>query len=605
VVVPITAFNLLALDRYGGGGGRRRGTTTATTLSGGGGASFSTAATSRTVVSNWNWNLNLKQINRREDTARSRSRRSICNNITPNVHHKRHDVVVLGAVSLLAEEQEVPTAIAVAKEREKKKKMNQIGKAHPRRRRDDAADADVTTTQKQAQTHHHTHLDLEPHDAWIAHLDYTAFGKEVTLLGKHLLQQTGPADLEHLQKIVRWRNLAALLGLTTVWMTPNPLTAVALSTWSYASWTMIAHHTCHGGHDFKLKKEQENTDGNKRKKKKKKSRFTSRGFGVGLQNRIIDWLDWMLPEAWNIEHNRLHHYRLNEPHGDPDLVQRNFQSIRDNTRLPYFVKYTITALLSTIWKWYYYAPNTYKELKVQEWKKTGKPLPTGFDPDEAVTILALLKPSNKKTLHQLFTLGDVLKDVLGPLLVGRYVLIPTVLLCLGRVLGGSSVGVGQLWATNAMVNLLLGEVLTNMHSFATIVTNHAGPDMYTFDDAVIPKTGAFYVRQVVGSVNYHTGTDVNDFAHGFLNYQIEHHVWPHLSMLQYQRGAPQLKALCRKHGVPYVQENVFRRVKKTVDVAVGKTSMRIFPTQYEPAHQKAGRQGVTWKSTHGAIDTDE
>merc|ERR1711957_919597 len=129
-----------------------------------------------------------------------------------------------------------------------------------------------------------------------------------------------------------------------------------------------------------------------------------------------------------------------------------------------------------------------------------------------------------------------------------------------------------------------------------------GEDMYTFDDAVIPKTGSFYVRQVVGSVNYNAGNDVIDFSHGWLNYQIEHHVWPHLSMLQYQRGAPALKALCETHGVPYIQENVFVRLRKTLDVAVGKTTMRIFPTHYEPTNHKAGNVGITWKSTNGAID---
>ena len=126
--------------------------------------------------------------------------------------------------------------------------------------------------------------------------------------------------------------------------------------------------------------------------------------------------------------------------------------------------------------------------------------------------------------------------------------------------------------------------------------------MYTFDDAVKPKTGSFYVRQIIGSVNYAAGTDPIDFSHGWLNYQIEHHVWPDLSMLQYQRGAPRLKAICEKHGVPYVQENVFERTRKTIDIMIGKSSMRKFPSQYEPAKDKAGSAGVTWKSTNGAID---
>ena len=47
-----------------------------------------------------------------------------------------------------------------------------------------------------------------------------------------------------------------------------------------------------------------------------------------------------------------------------------------------------------------------------------------------------------------------------------------------------------------------------------------------------------------------------------------------LKMLAYQKGAPQVKAICEKHGVPYVQENVFIRVKKTVDIMVGNKSMK-------------------------------
>ena len=54
-----------------------------------------------------------------------------------------------------------------------------------------------------------------------------------------------------------------------------------------------------------------------------------------------------------------------------------------------------------------------------------------------------------------------------------------------------------------------------------------------------------------------------------------------LSMKQYQISAPQVKAICAKYGVPYVQENVFKRLKKTTDIMVKKTSMKWFPVEYE------------------------
>lgn len=233
-----------------------------------------------------------------------------------------------------------------------------------------------------------------------------------------------------------------------------------------------------------------------------------------------------------------------------------------------------------------------KELKTNEWIKSGKELPKDFDPQQAVTLVSMLDPARKGTRIIVKPL-DILVNVLGHML-GKFIVIPGLFAFVP--------GAGSTLAVHAFINLILADLLTNVHAFITIVTNHAGEDMYTFDDAVKPKTGSFYVRQVIGSVNYAAGSDVVDFWHGWLNYQIEHHVWPDLSMLQYQRGAPRLKAICEKHGVPYIQENVFERLRKTIDIMVGRTAMRPFPTEYEPRKDKSGSTGVTWKSTNGAID---
>lgn len=101
-------------------------------------------------------------------------------------------------------------------------------------------------------------------------------------------------------------------------------------------------------------------------------------------------------------------------------------------------------------------------------------------------------------------------------------------------------------------------------------------DVYRFETAVAPKSDEFYLRAVIGSVNFRTGGDLNDFAHGWLNYQIEHHMFPDLSMLSYQKAQPRIKAICEKYGVPYVQQNVFQRVRQTIDVMIGKRSMLVW-----------------------------
>jgi len=132
------------------------------------------------------------------------------------------------------------------------------------------------------------------------------------------------------------------------------------------------------------------------------------------------------------------------------------------------------------------------------------------------------------------------------------------------------------WAAlSVLVNGLLAELVTNLHTFLVIVTNHAGDDLYRF---VTPPRGKgdFYLRQVLGSANFRTGGAVNDFLHGYLNYQIEHHLWPDLPMAAYARAQPRVKALCERHGVPYVQGSVWTRLGKTVRIMVGAETMPVW-----------------------------
>jgi len=331
---------------------------------------------------------------------------------------------------------------------------------------------------------------------------------------------------------------------------------------------MIGHHVCHGGYD----------------KVDKTQRFNRFTFAVnGLAKRLGDWFDWMLPEAWNVEHNNMHHYSLGEMH-DPDLVEENLKSTR-NAPWPLFVKYAQIFATSFIWKWIYYAPNTYKELKLAKMRRAGTPIPDGMPPvEQSITLLDWF--SGSKTW---FPISEFLVEVAGAYLVLHFAVLPAPLL----LLGGTGVG-GTGWALywTAVRRLLLAELLTNLHSFAVIANNHAGEDLYRFSSGVKPRSGTFYMRQVISSTNFATGcpltgactgflADANDFMHGWLNYQIEHHLWPNASMLTYQRAQPLVKALCAKHGVPYVQQNCLWRLHKCVQIMTGVNSMRQFPQEYE------------------------
>jgi hypothetical protein len=58
-------------------------------------------------------------------------------------------------------------------------------------------------------------------------------------------------------------------------------------------------------------------------------------------------------------------------------------------------------------------------------------------------------------------------------------------------------------------------------------------------------------------------------------------MWPNLSMLSYRKSAPLVEEICRRHSVPYIKQSVFWRLKKTVDIMVGNTSMKWFPEPFE------------------------
>lgn len=396
--------------------------------------------------------------------------------------------------------------------------------------------------------------ELKKGDEWIAKFDLNAFAADIRELGETLEKQQGEADVKHLNKMIMWSNMCALVGFVTMGLGVNIVSIMALSTWTFSRWTMIAHHTCHGGYD------------RCHPNKKRWNRFK---FAIGsLWRRLCDWFDWMMPEAWNVEHNNRHHYCLSELE-DPDLVENNLAELRD-MGIPLFAKYIYVGVSMMTWKWLYYAPNTYKELKLAKMRREGKSIPKDCIPSDAVTIKTLIFQGTP-----FYSLWEFFSVVMGPYLLIHFFLLPMPLLFIGQYFN-----MDNMYAS-AVKNLFYADVLTNVHGFIAVVTNHAGDDMYRFRDGCRPFSGSFFVRQVLASVDFAMGTDLIDFMHGFLNYQIEHHLWPNLSMLSYQKSAPLVRSICKKHGIPYVKENVFIRLKKTVDIMTGTSSMKWFPENYE------------------------
>jgi fatty acid desaturase len=278
----------------------------------------------------------------------------------------------------------------------------------------------------------------------------------------------------------------------------------------------------------------------------------------------------MTPEDWAYEHNVLHHYRTGET-ADPDLVEHNMQRIRDSA-LPRAVKWGVIAFYACTWKWTYYAPNNAQVLRRHEAEKASR---RGERVEALPAEATLFSEMDPRRPH-----GRAFWKSLLPYAVARFVAAPAAFLPLGP------------WASaNVLLNSLGAEVLTNLHTFAIIVPNHAGSDVWRFD-APLHDKHEFPVRQVLGSVDFLGGDDVTDFLHGYLNYQIEHHLWPDLPPLKYRQAQPRVQAICEKHGVPYVRASVFERVGRMLGIMLGDDSMR--RTHDARVEAGAAQRHVAW-----------
>ena len=345
-------------------------------------------------------------------------------------------------------------------------------------------------------------------------------------------------DFQHLLKLKRWGKGASLFGLfliitinifdlnTFVFWSLGLLAATLIGLGNVGRWANVAHPILHGAYD---------------KVPNIPKRYTKKGFAAG-NRRYIDWFDWITPDAWAYEHNIMHHYHLGEL-DDPDNVERNLKWLHD-TKIPMFMKYAVVYIFAVMWKLAYYAPNTLRILENKERAK--KKLP----------------PTEDYQISPFKENGLILwKDYILPYGLVKFVISPLLFLPLGM----SAV-------VSVFFILLLSEIIANLWSFLVIVPNHSAEDIYQFSTP--HKTqGEYYLRQIMGSVNYNTGSDLIDFAHGFLNYQVEHHLFPDKPHSFYQKMQPIVKDICKKHNLEYRQESVFKRMAMSIELMVGKTKL--------------------------------
>ena len=359
---------------------------------------------------------------------------------------------------------------------------------------------------------------------------------------KEKLGPVGQSDFDHLLKLERWSRGATFAGFFLIYVITALEVSVGLNTFVFwalgivaavligvgnvTRWADITHPILHGAYD---------------KVPNIPLKYKKKGYARGIR-RYTDWLDWIQPAAWEYEHNIMHHYHLGED-DDPDNVERNMQWLIQS-KIPMWLRKVFIYIFAMTWKFTYYAPNTMRILDNKERRRRKEPEITNYN----------YWPTTERGKR-------LWKDFYLPYGLFQFVFLPLLFLPLGWEAVGS-----------ALIILLMAEAYANLHSFLVIVPNHSAGDIYQFSEPH-KSQGEFYLRQIMGSVNYNTGTDLLDFAQGFLNYQIEHHLFPNTPQSYQQKMQPLVKEVCRKHNIEYRQESVFKRIGMTIDLMIGKTKL--------------------------------
>lgn len=354
-------------------------------------------------------------------------------------------------------------------------------------------------------------------------MNIEAFAAEIRAIGAEAAGRIGVADYLHMRAIGVSGRLAFATGVFVCafeWV----VVAALLFTYALLVRWLLMHHVGHGGYNRVVGVP---------------TQYQSSNYAEGWR-RYIDWFDWIQPKAWKHEHNKLHHFYTGEDQ-DPDLVEANLTWLAES-RWPLPVKLAMLAFFAATWKFTYYSARTLSclpELGAVDFRN----------------FLDLRGKAQRIMWLELFL----------PYVAVNFVALPLVLELAMPGLG---------WTFLAA--RVIAELLHNVHMFIVIVPNHAGDDMCRFSEVGKEQRTAahFYLRQVITSANYSGGKEWLDLGQMYLNYQIEHHLFPALSMLQYRRIQPQVRAACERHGVPYVQESIWIRCHKMVQIAVGARRMK-------------------------------
>jgi fatty acid desaturase len=340
---------------------------------------------------------------------------------------------------------------------------------------------------------------------------YSAFCRELDAVKENALARMGRADVAYVHNLNRFSRAMEVVGRALIHFSFEPVTFVlgVIALWLHKQLqaTEIGHTALHGVYD----------------KLPGAERFAAKKFR---------WDTPIDEESWRHAHNVRHHGNTNVYGRDPDV---HFGPVRLTDKTPWTKRnrWQLPFALGVLFPLFGLVINLH--VTGLSDALTGEGRAYGILPDDSKESLraAWRKALRKYAPYYLYNF------VFFPALAGPF---------FWKVLLGN----------------LLAEVMRDVYSAATIFCGHVGHDVESYPDGARAQgRGEWYAMQVRSTNNYEVSRPVSILCGG-LDKQIEHHLFPMLPPPRLREIAPEVRAICERHGVEYKTDSWGRTLRKAL-----------------------------------------
>jgi NADPH-dependent stearoyl-CoA 9-desaturase len=335
-------------------------------------------------------------------------------------------------------------------------------------------------------------------------------GRELDALKARVTAQLGADDLAHVAAMRRISIVAEVVGRTLIHVSFDPLTfatgVAALWLHKQLEATEIGHTALHGAYD-KLPG------------------------GERWHSATFAWDIPITEDAWRHGHNHKHHGNTNVAGRDPDIHFGPIRLTEQTAYAPHHRWQQWAALLLL-------APNFTFGMNLHF---------TGVSDALSRSTAPDFLPDRSWT-----AIGRAWQQALRkfvPYYGKNYLFYP--------LLAGPM-------APKVLLGNVLAEIGRDLYSAATIYCGHVGGDVASWPEGTKPgNRGEWYAMQIEATNNFEVSTPISILCGG-LDRQIEHHLFPTLPPRRLRQIAPEVQAICHRHGVSYKTDTWGRTLGKAL-----------------------------------------